>query len=190
MHDIPDGIELVDPFDHDGDRIWKKDNGVNILGAPMGSSSFVSGYLRCKGLKHLLLLRFIKDVAVAGFPRETGQMLKGVVVSRLSHIPKSVQKNNHTARCMAAMGGAHLLAWLHCLTSSEDLENDLGAVGKGKLSELLDLPPSYWGEGLDYSFWLRPRTRSTWDLSRGLLLLSSHFAGAPNYRHTLGLQKH
>ena len=138
---------------------------MNILGTPMGSPSFVSGYLRGKGLKHLLLLRFIKDVAEAGFPREAEQMLRGVAVPRLSHILKSVQKNNHNTGWMAEMDGAHLSAWLHCLTSSEDLENDLDAAGKGQLSELLDLPPSYGG--MDYSLWLRPRTRSTWDLSRG-----------------------
>jgi hypothetical protein len=70
VHDIPDGSELVDPFDRESNRFWKEDNGVNILGTPLGSSSFVSGYLRGKGLKHLLLLRFIKDVAAAGFLRE------------------------------------------------------------------------------------------------------------------------
>jgi len=43
------------------------------------------------------------------------------------------------------MDGAHLSAWLHCLTTSEDLENDLDAAGKGNLSELLDFPPSYGG---------------------------------------------
>ena len=53
----------------------------------MGSDSFVAGYLRDKGLKHLLLLRFIKDdVASEGFPREAEQMLKEAVVPRLSHI--------------------------------------------------------------------------------------------------------
>ncbi len=37
---------------------------------------------------------------------------------------------------------------LHCLTTSEDLENDLEAKGKNHLSELMDLPPSYGGAGL------------------------------------------
>ena len=148
VHDILDGSELVDPFDHESDRIWKEENGVNILGTPPGSSSFVSGYLRGKALKHLLLLRFIKDVAAAGYPREAEHILKVVAVPRLSNIMKSVQKNNHTAGWMAEMDGAHHSAWLHCLTFSEDLENDLGAAGKGQLSELLDLPPSYGGAGL------------------------------------------
>jgi len=131
VHDIPYGSELVDPFDHESDRIWNEESGVNILGTPPGSSSFVSGYLKGKGLKHLLLLRFIKDVAAAGFLREAEQRLKGAAAPRLSHILKSVQKNNHTAGWIAEIDGAHLSAWLHCLTSSEDLENELGAGEKG-----------------------------------------------------------
>ena len=87
----------------------------------------MSDYLRGKGLKHLLLMRFIKDVVAAGFPREVAQMLKGATMPRLSHIFKSVQKNNHTAGWMAEMVGAHLSAWLHRLTASADLENDMGS---------------------------------------------------------------
>ena len=70
----------MDPFDHESDRIWGVENGFNILETPLGSNSFVAGYLRGKGLKHLLLLRFIKDVVAAGFPREAEHMLKGSVV--------------------------------------------------------------------------------------------------------------
>jgi hypothetical protein len=70
VHDIPDGSKLTDPFDKDSDRFWTEVNGVNILGTPLGSSPFIEEYLRGKGLKHLLLLRFIKEVANAGFPRE------------------------------------------------------------------------------------------------------------------------
>jgi hypothetical protein len=66
VHDIPDGSELIDPFDTDSDRIWAEENGVNILGTPLGSSSFISGYLKGKGLKHHLLLRFVKEVAETG----------------------------------------------------------------------------------------------------------------------------
>jgi hypothetical protein len=105
VHGIPDGSELVDPFDPESDRIWVEEAGVNILGAPLGSNSFVAGYLRGKGLKHLLLLRFIKGVAAAGFPREAEQMLKGAVVPRLSHILKSVQKNNNSVCGMNAGDG-------------------------------------------------------------------------------------
>ena len=66
------------------------ENGVNIMGTPMGTPAFVSSYLQGKDLKHLLLLWFINDVASAGFPREAELMLKGAAVSRLSHILRSV----------------------------------------------------------------------------------------------------
>ena len=49
---------------------------------------------------------------------------------------------------MAEMDGAHLSAWLNCLTASDDLESDMGAESKEGLSELLDLPASYGGAGL------------------------------------------
>jgi hypothetical protein len=96
----------------------------------------------------LLLLRFIKDVSAAGFPREAEKMLKGAAVPRLSHILNSVQKNNHTVGWMTEIHGAHLSAWLHCLTASEDLENDLGPEERGNNSELLDLPAPYGVTGL------------------------------------------
>jgi hypothetical protein len=91
----------------------------------MGSNSFITSYLRGKGLKHHLL-RFIKDVAAAGFPREAGDILKGALDPRLYHILISMQKNKHTTGWMTEMDGAHLSVWLHCLTASEDLEHDLG----------------------------------------------------------------
>ncbi len=90
VHDILDGSELVDPFDLDSEQISTKENGVNILRTPLGSNSFVFGYLTGKGLKHHLLLRFIKDVAAAGFPREAGHMLKRAAMPRLPHILNSV----------------------------------------------------------------------------------------------------
>jgi hypothetical protein len=148
VHDIPDGSELVDPFDPASDRIWGEENDVNILETPLGSNFFVAGYLRGKGLKHLLLLRFIKDVAAAGFPKEAEQMLMGAVVPRLFHILKSVQMNNNSVGWMKEMDGAHLSAWLQYLTASEDLETDLGPEERGSILKLTDLPASYGGAGL------------------------------------------
>ncbi len=49
---------------------------------------------------------------------------------------------------MKEMDAAHLSAWLHYLTASEELEHDLGPEGRSHLSELLDLPPSYGGASL------------------------------------------
>jgi len=116
VQDISDGSNMVDPFDPDTERIWMEKNGVNILGTPLGSNSFVTSYLRGMKLKHHLLLRFIKDVAAAGFPKEAEHMLKGAAVARLSHILRSVQKNKHTVGWMTKMDGAHLSALIHCLT--------------------------------------------------------------------------
>ena len=90
VHDIPDGSERVDSFDPDNERVWLNENRVHILGTPLGTAAFVSSYLHGKGLKHFLLLRFIKDVASAGFPRKVELMLKGAAVPRLSHILRSV----------------------------------------------------------------------------------------------------
>ena len=46
------------------------------------------------------------------------------------------------------MDEAHLSAWLHYLTTLEDLEHALGPKGMSQLSDLVDLPPSYGGAGL------------------------------------------
>ncbi len=93
VHDIPDEVEMVDPFDLDRERIWPDEDGVNIMGIPFGSNLFVSSYLQGKGLKNCLLLHFIQDVAAASFLRETDHMLKVAAIPRLSHILRSVQKN-------------------------------------------------------------------------------------------------
>ncbi len=86
---ILDGSERVDHFDMGSSRIWPEDNGMNVLGTPLGSSQFVTSYLHGKGLKHMLLLQFIEDVVAVGFPREAEQMLKGAAIPRLSHILRS-----------------------------------------------------------------------------------------------------
>ena len=86
----------MDPLDRDSKRMWPDENGVNILSTPLGTPAFVSSYLQGKDLKHLFLLRFIRDVASAGFPKEAELMPKGTAVPRLSHILRSVQKNQHS----------------------------------------------------------------------------------------------
>jgi len=122
-----------------------EETGVNILGIPLASNSYVASYLRGKGLKHHLLLRFIKDVVAAGFPREAEHMLKKAAVPRLYHILRSVQKNKHTVGWMTEMDETHLSAWLHCLTASEDLDHALGPEGREQLSDLLGMPAPYEG---------------------------------------------
>jgi hypothetical protein len=129
-HAIPDGSERVDSFDPDSERVWEDENEVNILGTPLGTPAFVSSYPKGKGLKHLLLLRFIRDVASTGFPRETELVLKGAAVPRLSHILRSVHKISLSIGWMQEMDGAHLSAWLHYLTACEKLEHALGPEGR------------------------------------------------------------
>jgi len=108
VHDISDDSERVDPFDPDNEKIWDDENGVNIMGTPLGTHAFVTIYLQGKGLNHLLLLRFIKVVAAAGFPREAEKILKGTDVPRLPHILGSVQKSQHSRGWKKEMDGAHL----------------------------------------------------------------------------------
>jgi hypothetical protein len=87
-------------------------------------------------------------VADAGFPREAEHMLNGAAVPRLSHILRSVQKNQHSIGYMKDMDGAHFSRWLHCLASSEDMEHALGAHGRDQIASQLDLPAAYGGIGL------------------------------------------
>ncbi len=46
---------------------------------------------------------------------------------------------------MTEMHEAHLTAWRHCLTASDDMEHALCPEGREQLSDLLDLPASYKG---------------------------------------------
>jgi hypothetical protein len=64
---IPDGNTLSDDSDPDIYRQWPDDNGINILGTPLGSPVFIEAYLFGKGIKHRVLLNFIQEVAAAGF---------------------------------------------------------------------------------------------------------------------------
>ena len=68
-------------------------DGINILGTPYGSPKLVEDYLNNKLVKHKQLLSFIKDVAKMGFPREAHKMIVGSPAPRLSHVLKSVPKD-------------------------------------------------------------------------------------------------
>jgi hypothetical protein len=52
IYSIPDGSSLSDPTDLDSMRLWLDDDGINILGIPLGSSDFVETYHFGKGMKH------------------------------------------------------------------------------------------------------------------------------------------
>ena len=62
VYDIPDG-SLPSPEPQSSafaPRIWSNDDGINILGTPLGSKEFVQSYLDDKLTKHRkLLLHFI-----------------------------------------------------------------------------------------------------------------------------------
>jgi hypothetical protein len=96
IHDIPGGSFKLNPEDLDSARLWPELDGVNILGSPLGSPSFIESYLRGKRLKHAQLMDFIKSVAEAGYPKQATAMLTGAAVPRLSHILKSIPKNQRT----------------------------------------------------------------------------------------------
>ncbi len=76
-------------------------------------------------------------------------MLTGAAGPRLTHLLKSGDKNYSTEEWMKEMDSAHLSAWLHCLTSSPDLDYALGPNEHHELAEWLDLHPSYGGMGLN-----------------------------------------
>jgi len=98
VHDIPDGRikphedpeAFCDPLTKPS---WLECDGINILGTPYGSPTFVETYLNNMLSKHMELPTFILDVAKAGYPRKAHKMLTGSTVPRLSHVLKSVPKD-------------------------------------------------------------------------------------------------
>ena len=61
-----------------------------------------------KGVKHRILLNFIQEVVVAGFPREAMAMLTGAASQKLIYLLESVQKKPQTSQWMREMDGAHV----------------------------------------------------------------------------------
>ena len=75
----------------------------------MGYPGFEEKYLNGKGLKHILhLCLSIKEVADAGFQREAIDVVKGGAIPRLSHILKSIQKNDNTTGWVKMMDEDHI----------------------------------------------------------------------------------
>ncbi len=122
-------------------RIWPSDDGIDVLGTPLGSLEFVESYLFGKGMKHRELLYFITEVASVGFPREAVAMLTGAAGPGLTHLLKSVEKNTMPDKLMWEMDTAHVSTWLHCLTTSPLLEQAMGPNEWGMLTDWFDLPP-------------------------------------------------
>ncbi len=118
LHDIPDGrlpepVEFEEAFyaPHQGPQ-WPDADGINILGTPLGSPAFVEQYLQEKLAKHKTLLNFIKNVAKAGFSREAHKMLTTADVPRLTHVLKSVPKDDASTTWMKEADDAHLTTWM------------------------------------------------------------------------------
>jgi hypothetical protein len=93
-------------------------------------------------------LCFIKEVANAGFKREVVDILKAVAIPRLSHILKSIQKNENTTGWMKSIDEDHLSCWMQCLSASRDLETTLELRVLDQLSDRLNLPPTFGGAGV------------------------------------------
>ncbi len=75
LHDIPDGrlptpVEFDEAYyaPHQGPS-GSDNNGINIIGTPLGSPAFIKQYLHGKLEKHTLLLDFITDVVKMGSSR-------------------------------------------------------------------------------------------------------------------------
>ena len=133
-------MDTQDPF-------WPENDGINILGTPLGSPKFVEEYLQKKLGKHEQLLDFITVVARMGFAREAHKMLTGAAVPRLTHILKSVPKDEASKGWMQAVDDAHLSTWLECAGAST-LDADLSLQEHNLLSASLDLPPQFGGIGM------------------------------------------
>jgi len=51
-------------------RLWPDDDGINVMGTPLGTPDFIDSYLFGKGIKHRQLLTIIQEVALASIPSE------------------------------------------------------------------------------------------------------------------------
>ena len=59
VHSIPDGSFAVDESYPDSYRHWPDEDGITILGTPLGSPAFIESFLFGKGVKHRVILNFI-----------------------------------------------------------------------------------------------------------------------------------
>ena len=87
-------------------------DGTNILGTPYGSPEFVEDYLNDTHVKHKQLLSIIKDVAKMGYSREAHQMITNFAVPRLTHVLKSVPKDETSKQWMEEGDKEHLSTWM------------------------------------------------------------------------------
>jgi hypothetical protein len=143
LHGIPDGrlsapVEFDEAYyaPHQGPS-WPDNDGINIIGTPLGSPEFIKQYLQGK---HTLLLDFITDVAKMGFSRHAHKMLTRTAIPRLSHVLKSVPKDASSIEWMKYVDKAHLSTWLSCVKATA-LDTDLSSQERDRLSSSQDLYP-------------------------------------------------
>ncbi len=74
-------------------------------------------------------------------------MLTGEAIPRLTHILKSVPKDEASKGWMQAVDDAHLSTWLEC-AGAPTLVADLTLQEHNRLSTSLDLPPQFGGIGM------------------------------------------
>ena len=75
-------------------------------------------------------------------------MLKGAAIPRLSHILKSIRKNENTTGWMKTMDKDRLSCWLQCLTTSRVMESALEPRVLDQLADRLELPLAFGGAGV------------------------------------------
>ena len=74
-------------------------------------------------------------------------MLTTAAVPRLTHVLKSVPKDDASAAWMKEADDAHLTTWMACV-GGESLIADLPPTERDHLAASLDLPPQFGGVGL------------------------------------------
>jgi hypothetical protein len=149
VHDIPCGRikSSEDPeafYNPLAEPFWPECDGINIMGTPYGSPTFVEAYLNNKLIKHKELISFITDVAKAGYPGEAHKMLTGSAVPRLSHVLKLAPKDQTFEPWMNEVDKKHVETWMECVGSSS-LHNDMTVQERHHLADSLDLPPQFRG---------------------------------------------
>jgi len=82
-----------------------------------------------------------------GYPREAHKMLTRSAVPRLSHVLKSVPKDDTSKPWMEEVDNEHLSTWIDCVGIST-MYSEMTLHARQHLATSLDLPPQLGGVGL------------------------------------------
>ena len=119
-----------------------------LLGTPLGTPAYVQQQLTEKSVLQQRLLAFINRVAADGHRREANAMLTKSAVPSLSYITQTLHKDAALLAWAQAADAAHRSAFLRNLGAPHDLEEYMDDGELLDLTETLDLPPQFGGEGL------------------------------------------